>query len=215
MPSTVSPAASTVERVHRHLLGAMLRGDLPPGGFIRQDEVASQLGVSKIPVREALQRLQSDGLVVFETNRGAMVRSLTADSAAEIYALRRSIEPLLLARAIPRMTIVDLAEVELALDEAAAGARPVAESNWHVHAALYRAAGWDRGLSIVHRLHAAVGPYVALYTEQLAGGSRSEREHRGLLRAARSGRVDRAVPLLERHLDAAAATLVARLSRAG
>jgi DNA-binding GntR family transcriptional regulator len=203
---------STVERVHDHLLGALLRGDLAPGTFLRQDEVAAELGVSKIPVREALQRLQSDGLVVFETNRGARVRALTADSAAEIFALRRSIEPLLLARSIPRMTVVDLAEVELALTESETGTAPVAESNWWIHAALYRAAGWERGLAIIHRLHAAVGPYVAMYTEQLAGSERSAREHRGLLRAARAGRVDRAVPLLERHLDAAATALVSRLA---
>ena len=60
-PRTIAPApASTVEVVHRHLLGALLRGELKPGEWLRQDELAASLGVSKIPVREALQRLSAE-----------------------------------------------------------------------------------------------------------------------------------------------------------
>jgi DNA-binding GntR family transcriptional regulator len=57
---------STVERVHRAVLDQLLRGDLAPGSWLRQDEVAARLGVSKIPVREALQRLAAARLVTFE-----------------------------------------------------------------------------------------------------------------------------------------------------
>jgi DNA-binding GntR family transcriptional regulator len=97
---------STVEVVHRHVVKALLRGELQPGEWLRQDDLAAALGVSKVPVREALQRLAAEGLVSFEANRGSLVRTLTADGAQEIYALRRAIEPMLLKRSVSQLTIV-------------------------------------------------------------------------------------------------------------
>ena len=94
----------------------LLRGELEPGTRLRQDELAQRLGVSKVPVREALQRLAATGLLRFEANRGAIVPGLTADDARENFALRRAVEPLLLEGSIPKLSIVDLAEAELAQD---------------------------------------------------------------------------------------------------
>src|SRR5712691_4032331 len=108
-------AMSTVERVEQWVRRGLLRGDYTPGAWLRQDDLAAELGISKIPVREALQRLAAASLVTFEPNRGAMVRPLAAADAEEIFALRRAVEPELLRRAIGRHTIVDLATAELAL----------------------------------------------------------------------------------------------------
>jgi DNA-binding GntR family transcriptional regulator len=203
-------------------MAEMLQGALRPGSWIRQDELARRLGVSKIPVREALQRLSAIGLIRFETNRGATVPELSADEAEENYELRRAVEPKLLRRAIPHLTIVDLAEAELALGPAAgsgsasnkpsppSNATPpssITESNWAFHRALYRAAGWQRGLAMTEILHAAVAPYVLLYTEGLGGARHSEAEHRAMLDACRAGAADTAVDLLDQHLANAADAL--------
>ena len=94
---------STVDRVEQDVMASMLRGELAPGTWLRQDELAERLGVSKIPVREALQRLAGLGLLRFETNRGAVVPTLTAADAEESYALPRAIEPQLLRRAVTRL----------------------------------------------------------------------------------------------------------------
>ena len=182
----------------------MLRGSIRPGTWIRQDELAGRLGVSKIPVREALQRLAAIGLVRFETNRGAVVPQLSAAEARENYALRRAIELELLRQALANITIVDLAEAELALT--AGDSRT--ESNWQFHRALYRASGWHRGLAMAEILHAAVAPYVALYTEGLGGGADSDSEHRALLDAARARDVETAEAVLLVHLDAAGSALI-------
>lgn len=196
---------STVETVATAVMGDLLRGDLHPGDRIRQDALATRLGVSKIPVREALQRLAANGLLRFESNRGAVVPTLTAADAEEHYGLRRAIEPLLLARSIPRLSIVDLAEAELALD----GPSPVgAEANWRFHQALYRASDWPRGLAICEMLHAAVAPYVMLYTRSLGGEGTSDAQHRDLLDACRAGDTETAVAVLDRHLDDAARSLI-------
>jgi DNA-binding GntR family transcriptional regulator len=200
---------STVERVEQWVRRGLLRGDYPPGAWLRQDDLAAELGVSKIPVREALQRLAAASLVTFEPNRGAMVRPLTAVDAEEIFALRLAVEPELLRRAIGRHTIVDLATAELALTSQA---RTLTEANWEFHRALCSAAGWPRALAMVETLHAAVAPYVLLYTEGIGGGARSEAEHHELLESCRAADARSAVRILRLHLRGAAEALVRYLS---
>jgi DNA-binding GntR family transcriptional regulator len=202
---------STVEVVHRHVLTALLRGDVKPGEWMRQDDLAAELGVCMVQVRVDLLRLAAEGLVTFESNRGVVVRVLTADGAEEIYALRRAIEPVLLARSVERLTIVDLAEAEMALADADAS---VGEANWRFHEALYRGSGWERGITLVGRLHASVAPYVELYTTGLRASARSSAQHRKLLAHCRAGRTVEAVDLLELHLAEAADALVAHLRTA-
>jgi len=196
---------STVDDVEAALRARMLRGEIDPGARLRQDAIADDLGVSKIPVREALQRLVASGLLLFESNRGATMPPLTAVDAAENYSLRRSIEPLLLGRALPRLSVVDLAEAELALETPQLS---VTEANWAFHRALYRAAGWSRGLAITEMLHVSVAPYVLFYTEHLGGAADSNAEHRELLEACRDGRLDHALALLDVHLEQAEQALV-------
>lgn len=203
---------SSVDTIQQALMEGLLRGELQPGTWLRQGQLAEQHGVSPVPVREALQRLAGLGLLRFEANRGAVVPALSSADAVEQYALRRGIEPQLLRRAVPRLTIVDLAEAELAL---AGDGTTITEANWAFHRALYRAAGWQRGLAIVELLHAAVAPYVLLYTAELGGAAASDEEHGALLAACRSGEVEAALQVLEGHLDRAETTLVAWLERGG
>lgn len=197
----------------------MLRGGLAPGTWVRQEELASEMGVSKIPVREALQRLAAIGLLRFEPNRGAVVPALSAADADENYTLRRSIEPELLRHAVPKMSIVDLAEAELALvrlrDGGRASAATQLEANWRFHRVLYEPSTWERGVAMVEILHASVAPYVLLYTDQLGGRDESDAEHDALLAACRAGDVDEAVKLLDEHLAHAAGALLDFLSEDG
>ena len=200
---------ATVERVEQRLRQGLLRGDYPPGTWLRQDDLAAELGVSKIPVREALQRLAAASVVTFEPNRGALVRPLTAADADEIFALRLAIEPMLLVRAIGRQTTVDLATAELAL---ASGPLPLTEANWLFHRALYQAAGWPRALATIETLHLSVAPYVLLYSRSLGGGAQSDSEHRELLDHCRAGDTRSAARVLRAHLRGAADALASHLS---
>jgi DNA-binding GntR family transcriptional regulator len=188
----------------------MLRGALQPGSWLRQDELAERLDVSKIPVREALQRLAAIGLLRFEPNRGVTVPRLSVDDAEEHFELRRAVEPRLLARAIPRLTIADLAAAEMALHVDGTGHT---EANWRFHRALYAASGWARGLDIVATLNIAVAPYVLLYTEGLGGADVSDAQHLAILQACRTGDVDAALALLQTHLDDAERSLRSYLAR--
>lgn len=199
---------STATLVSDRIRASILRGELAPGERLRQDRLAQDLGVSKIPVREALQRLAAEGLTVFESNRGFAVRTLSAAEAAEIYGLRGALEPAFLRRAIPRLSIVDLARAELALQDG--GARS-ATANWAFHGALYGPASWARGLAMVEGLHTAVAPYLALYTSRSEAAERSDAQHRALLECCQDRRIDDAVRVLEEHLMMASEALCAFL----
>ena len=201
---------STVDRVEQRVRDGLLRGDYPPGTWLRQDDLAAELGVSKIPVREALQRLAAASLVTFEPNRGAIVRPLTAADAEEIFALRLAIEPELLRRAIGRHTIVDLATAELSLESDSS--RTLTEANWEFHRALYNAARWPRALATVETLHAAVAPYVLLYTDGLGGAAHSDAEHHDMLEHCRAADARSAVRVLRVHVRAAVDVLAGYLS---
>src|SRR4051794_15630849 len=93
-------ASMTVEALRERIL----RGDYPEGEPLRQDALADELGVSRIPVREALRQLEAEGLVTFNPHRGAVVSTLSLDEIEELFQLRADIECDLLRRAIPNMT---------------------------------------------------------------------------------------------------------------
>lgn len=84
---------SIADQVYNFVRRGILTGDLPPLSPIRQDTIAAQLKVSKIPLREALARLEQDGLVESSPNRGFFVRPLSATEAKEVFLLRLKLEP--------------------------------------------------------------------------------------------------------------------------
>lgn len=90
----------------------ILRGELAPGTRIIQDELAAELNISRIPVREALHLLESRGLVVLRANTGAWVSSMTLRDLEQSYEIRERIEPLLLADSMRRFGPDDVAELE-------------------------------------------------------------------------------------------------------
>jgi DNA-binding GntR family transcriptional regulator len=90
----------------------ILRGDYPAGSGLRQEQVAARLGVSTTPVREAFRDLLAEGMIEFDTHRGAIVRGLTLSDLREIYELRIVLEPMLAVRALKLATDAQLAHAE-------------------------------------------------------------------------------------------------------
>src|SRR3546814_11675652 len=89
------------EQVFEVIRERIVTGRLPHDVAIRQDALAAELGVSKIPLREALARLEQEGLLTSQANRGYFVRRMTAGAADEIFALRLANEPRAAGRASP------------------------------------------------------------------------------------------------------------------
>lgn len=99
----------TGARVADELRRAILHGAYPPGTRLRQEELAAQYGASRVPVREALRILESDGLVTTVANAGAWIARLSLDECIELYQVRERIEPLLLRYSLPQL---DQAQVD-------------------------------------------------------------------------------------------------------
>jgi DNA-binding GntR family transcriptional regulator len=102
---TQSPVRDGVTgaRVADELRTAILHGVYPPGTRLRQEELASQYGASRVPVREALRLLESEGLVTTVANAGAWIAKLSLDECVELYQVRERIEPLLLRYSLPTL----------------------------------------------------------------------------------------------------------------
>ena len=109
--------ASAVERALDAIRAKILNGELAPGERLREEELAEAVGVSRTPVREALRRLDADGLVEFNANRGAHVAAWTEHDLEEIFGLRAVLEGYGARLAAERITDTDIA----ALRDACAG----------------------------------------------------------------------------------------------
>lgn len=209
-----SSTATTTDKIANSLRTDILRGTLQSSQPLRQDEIASQFGVSKIPVREALVQLKAEGLVTFIPNRGAFVSSLSGAEAEEIYLMRIALERIALERAIPNLTISRLEQAEeilTAIDDEENTAR-WAELNWDFHETLYAPASLPRLLETVKNLHVNIARYLVLYLEGMLYQHASQQEHRMLLEACRHGNVQEAAQILEDHLLEASNQLAAFLA---
>ncbi|MFJ7078986.1 GntR family transcriptional regulator [Streptomyces sp. NPDC098781] len=192
------------------LRAAVLDGSLAGGDRLVQTELAERLGVSTTPIREALRDLATEGLVVFDPHRGALVRSLDMDEVRELYELRMALEPLMVRRVIASITAEQLAraeELQRRMEE------PCEISDWvelnrAFHAVFGEVDGSSRLATILAGLRDSAAPYVAVSL-----GSRPRQieeanaEHAALLSHYRTGAVEDAVALTVAHLNATLMTI--------
>lgn len=172
-----------VELVRDRILSGAVTPEVP----IRQDSLASELGVSKIPLREALARLEQDGLLRSEPNRGYFVRGLTASEAEEVYSLRLRLEPAAAAAASERASeeeqrraVTLLERLDLVTNEHGEG---VGAFNRAFHLALVRPSGRPLTTQIIERLQILSERYVRKHLEPLGRDERANQEHHQLLAA--------------------------------
>lgn len=200
---------TTAELIASQLRQAILRGDLKSHQPLRQDKLAEEMGVSKIPVREALAQLKAEGLVTYKSNRGAFVTALSAAEADEIYLMRLALEPLALAQAFPHYRAQELVRAEHALTLLDLERDPAGwmTRNWEFHAALYQPAAMPHLLATLAQLHVNVGRYQVLYLDSINAYAQSQREHHELLNACQRGDLTGAQAVLQSHLNNASGAL--------
>ncbi len=206
---------STPDLIADALREAIVGGIFQEGQSLRQDEIATQFGVSRIPVREALRQLEAEGLVTLHLNRGAMVSALSPAEAQEIFEIRSALEVKAIQLAIPKLTPSDLEKASeiLAQTDQVTDAGMLAKLNWEFHATLYTTAERPRLLTIIKTLHLNVDRYVRLQMSQMDYLERSQKEHYQLLEACQQHDTKAAVRLLKRHIDTAGEQLVAYLQQ--
>ena len=175
------------QRIASHLRTAILRGAIGPGERVRQEDIAQQLGASRLPVREALQMLAAEGLVEHEPNKGARVPWLSMHEVDVMYKMREQLEPLALAESLPSLTPGDFLRLEEIQDEIEAGVdvEGFLALDREFHLRTYSACGIDQLTTTVTRLWNSTQYYRRLFM-QLTGPSRRwvvNAEHRLLLDA--------------------------------
>ena len=175
------------------LRDGILHGNYAEGEPLRQDALADELGVSRIPIREALRQLEAEGLVTFSPHRGAIVSRLSLGEIDEVFELRSTIEPDLLRRAMPRLTTYQLDQADDVLDRYALALRSGdvsmwGELNWQFHSTLYAPAERVVTMGIVQRLHQQSDRYLRMQLALTHGETRANEEHRAIAAAARARR---------------------------
>jgi DNA-binding GntR family transcriptional regulator len=215
MPGKQLTIKSKSEAVYVELRHRILEGGLLPGSSINQELVATELGVSTTPVREALRRLEAEGLVTAFAHREVVVSQLDPAELTSIYEVRECLDALAVSLAAERRTEEDSAAIIEAMQRVATGTDGgnAVDANRRFHAAVYRASHnpvlvelldtlWDRS----DRYRRAVG-FIA--TDEAVRS-----DHRELAAAVTEGRAEDGAEVMRRHLRRTSETFDAHF-RAG
>ncbi len=200
--SELTEAGDAASLVMYKLRQQILVGGLLPGTPLNQEALADELGVSRMPIRQALKRLQTEGLVQRQQNRRVVVTPLSREEIEEIFDMRIALEPLALRLAIPLVTPQDLRRIGHALDDATADDDPASfgTRNSAYHMALVQPCGRPRLLREIRSLLDLSDRYQrAAYRDGTFTGPLRD-EHEQLLEAVRAGDADTGADVLAKHI---------------
>ncbi len=193
------------DEAYERVRAGILAGGLVGGDPIRQDAIAAELGISKIPLREALTRLERDGLVSSQRNRGFAVSALSAAEAEEVFALRLKLEPAAALGGSRNATAADHDAARAAFRRLANDTRVASveqgTSNRLFHMTLVAPGAGRITLSMIERLNVVAERYVRLHLAPAGRESRAGSEHRDILAAWVRGDLARVERLMSSHLQ--------------
>lgn len=204
------------QRVTEELRQLILSGAFKPGSRIGQEDLAERFGTSRIPVREALRRLESEGLVVLVPNSGAWIAKLDLNECVELYKMRERLEPLAIYESVARMTDDQIAEIEHLVwrVEQSKDAEEFLRRDREFHLACYQAANMPRLIAMTEKFWNTTQHYrrafVGLFGPE--GDSITQSEHLLLVAAVKRrdareaermllGHIRRTRKELERHQE--------------
>ncbi|MGB8060284.1 MAG: GntR family transcriptional regulator [Candidatus Sulfotelmatobacter sp.] len=207
------PRRSLTSAVADRLRSKIMRGEIRAGEQLRQDAIASEFQVSRIPVREALRQLESEGLITIVQHHGAVVSSLSPDDIEELFEIRALLECAVLELSIPCLTESEFAHAEAALRTYEKGLSQeehiseLGRLNWRFHSALYSGAHRPHFMSIIRKVNNNAERYTWLQLYLTREFDRAKREHGQLLDLCRARDVAAACGLLRRHIRHAGQSL--------
>lgn len=191
----------TAQNAAKSLRQMILAGQLRNGTPLRQSRLAEELGISRVPLREAFHLLEADGLVEMQANRGAVVRVPSPDEIRQYQEIRSKLEPWLLEIAIPYATEQDFEEMDrLRILTENSNDEEWPACNIAFHFALYRPSNRDYVIEHLRSLHDKCYDRFLLPIHHSRNREKSNREHREILELCRERKIERAVTLLETHI---------------
>lgn len=209
---------SLPETLAESLRERILNGEFKEGESLIQETIATEYGVSRMPVREAFKELEASGLITTQIHKGSVVKSIPPEQIEELFDLRALLESELLERSLPKMTDAHFAATKRLLPqlEAAYVNDDIAQwgrLNWLFHESLYAAADRVQTLAIVQGINVQTDRYIRLQLLLTAGKKEAEVDHRELLKLCEAGDVRKAVQFLRKHIQRAGHDLVTLLKK--
>jgi DNA-binding GntR family transcriptional regulator len=214
-------AGTAEEEAYRHVLKGIRTGRFRPGTRLIPEDLASEIGMSRMPVREAFRRLSTEGFVLIRPNRGCVVAGLTTDEIYEVFEIRSVLEGLAVRLATPRLDAEAFSELDRLLARMQThgqGGEDWVTRHREFHEYLCSFSQRPKLIRQIARLHVTIEPYLRIWLHHVEKPLSADEEHRAIIRALRSGDPIAAETAIEKHIletAPALAAFVAKSSRRG
>jgi DNA-binding GntR family transcriptional regulator len=206
--------STVIDEVYERLRAAITAGTLAPGTKVSLRSIADTFEVSTMPVREALRRLESDGLVVFG-RRSITVSNLSADQVTQIFRIRLQLELLAAEWALEQVTdddIADLRDIVDRMDRGTLGVDEWRSLNQDFHRRFYDCARSPHLLELIGRVWDKVEPFLAIYASTVEDFAEAHRQHRQILEAIAARDLYTLMILTTEHSDYTSRTVTAAIN---
>jgi DNA-binding GntR family transcriptional regulator len=191
-------------RISDEIRRAVLAGELEPGSRVRQEELATRFGASRIPVREALRQLESEGLVTLVPNSGAWIAKVDVTECIEMYRIRERLEPMAAEESVPRLTDGDIQRLEqlTAAIEVTTEVEQFLRLDRDLHLLSYSRAEMPRLLEMIERFWNTTQHYRRAYFKLIerSGHWIIHAQHRLMMEAMRRRDGEEASRILQGHV---------------
>lgn len=194
---------------------AIIRGDFKQGERLKQSDLAEKMGVSRMPIREAFRKLESEGLIIMEPHKGAVVKSISIEDIKEIYALRSELEKMAVHQSVNLLTEEDIKQLSFLVSEMenANDADTFVQYNIDFHRLLVKRCKWERLNSFIGTLWNGLPQQTPhLLTGQI---ETSNTEHRKILEAVINKDNETAANLVSEHIYRTGEKLIESLKNEG
>lgn len=192
--------------VFNTLRQAILRGELKPGTRLMEISLANKLGVSRTPIREAIRKLENEGLVLMTPRKGAEVAEITEKSMLDVLEIRKALEELTTGLACDRITpeqIERLKEAETYFEDMLDGRdiTLIAEADVKFHDIIFEATDNKRLINLLNNLREQMYRFRIEYLKGLEYYPKLKEEHNMLIRAIENGDKETAKQVIGNHID--------------
>lgn len=213
-PGDTNPRHTAQQQAYWHIRQQILTGAFGGGAWVNPAKVADTLGLSRMPVREAIRQLDAEGLLTMRPNRGAVVTVLTPDDVEELFEMRAVLEALAVTHALPVLsgdTMEELLVLKRRMDRASNDAKLWIARHNDFHDFLCRQSGWSRLTESIARVRTSVQPYLAMYISVYEHMEMQGHEHDTLISAIESNDARRVELTVREHVLSAGQGVIAFL----
>lgn len=202
--------------VFNTLRQAILTGELKPGERLMEIHLADRLGVSRTPIREAMRKLELEGLVVMIPRKGAQVARITEKNLKDVLEVRRALDMLAVKLACDRMDDETKKELRKACDEFATviqnnNTKDITEADVRFHDVILKSTGNDRLIQLVNNLAEQMYRYRLEYIKDSAYHNRLVKEHKAIYEAIMNNEKEKAAEAVVIHIDNQERTIIEHL----